>query len=237
MRITSGGDLLVNQTSGSNHTIYKATSDTILSVTSNTGADSVYINGVGSTGANLGQAAAIYVQKATATNRSINAAGTFNASGADYAEYMVKAGSFDIAKGDVCGVDSDGKLTNVFTDAIGFLVKSTNPSYVGGDAWGTEDVVGPKPDADDTDALVAWEAALEVERQKVDRIAFAGQVPVNVIGAVPGQYIVPVDAGDGGITGIAKDEADLTLAEYMRAVGKVIAIEDDGRARIIVKVA
>ena len=56
-------------------------------------------------------------------------------------------------------------------------------------------------------------------------------------GATPGQYIVPVATADGGITGIAKDEADLTLPEYMRAVGKVIAIEDDGRARIIVKVA
>jgi hypothetical protein len=58
-----------------------------------------------------------------------------------------------------------------------------------------------------------------------------------VTGATPGQYIVPVASEDGGITGIAKDEADLTLAEYMRAVGKVIAIEDDGRARIIVKAA
>ena len=44
-------------------------------------------------------------------------------------------------------------------------------------------------------------------------------------------------AEDGGIIGIAKGEAELTLAEYMQAVGKVIAIEDDGRARIIVKVA
>jgi hypothetical protein len=48
---------------------------------------------------------------------------------------------------------------------------------------------------------------------------------------------VPIEAADSGIEGIARDEADLTLAEYMRAVGKVIAIEDDGRARIIVKVA
>jgi len=29
----------------------------------------------------------------------------------------------------------------------------------------------------------------------------------------------------------------LTLQQYMRAIGKVIAIEDDGRARVIVKVA
>ena len=182
-------------------------------------------------------ACSLTIASNTSTSRSINAGGTINASGADYAEYMTKSGDFEIAKGDVCGVTADGKLTNVFADAIGFLVKSTNPSYVGGDTWGTEDAVGPKPEADDADALAAWEAALETERQKVDRIAFAGQVPVNVTGATPGQYIVPVDAGDGSITGVAKDEADLTLTEYMRAVGKVIAIEDDGRARIIVKVA
>jgi hypothetical protein len=170
------------------------------------------------------------------TSRSINAAGTINASGADYAEYMSKVGDFDLAKGDVCGVTADGLLTDTFADAIGFLVKSTNPSYVGGDTWGNVEVIGERPE-DDVEALAQWEADLEAARQKVDRIAFAGQVPVNVTGATPGQYIVPIAAADGGITGIAKDEADLTLPEYMRAVGKVIAIEDDGRARIIVKVA
>jgi hypothetical protein len=81
------------------------------------------------------------------TSRSINAAGTVNASGADYAEYMTKASSFEIAKGDICGATADGKLTNVFADAVTFLVKSTNPSYVGGDTWGNASVVGERPDA------------------------------------------------------------------------------------------
>jgi hypothetical protein len=157
------------------------------------------------------------------TGRSINAGGTINASGADYAEYMVKAGDFTIFKGDVCGVNADGLLTLRFNDAVSFVVKSTSPSYVGNDGWG----IGYEDDPE----------GLEIARQAVDRIAFAGQVPVNVIGATPGQYIVPVATADGGIEGIAKSEVDLTLAEYMRAVGKVIAIEDDGRARIIVKVA
>jgi hypothetical protein len=167
-------------------------------------------------------AAAIWTRKNSSTDRSINAAGTVNASGADYAEYMTKAGDFTIAKGDICGIDPNGKLTNVFANAVGFVVKSTDPSYVGGDSWGA-DIEDP--------------VQLETERQKVDRIAFAGQVPVNLTGANPGQYIVPIETDDGGITGIAKDETDLTLAEYMSAVGKVIAIENDGRARIIVKVA
>ena len=184
-----------------------------------------------------GAASATILGRNSSTLRSINAGGTINASGADYAEYMTKAGEFEIAKGDVCGVTADGKLTNVFADAVGFLVKSTNPSYVGGDTWGTEDAIGAKPGEDEPELLAEWEATLEAERRKVDRIAFAGQVPVNVTGSIPGQYIVPVATENGGITGIAKDEADLTLAEYMRAVGKVIAIENDGRARIIVKVA
>ena len=180
---------------------------------------------------------AIQVKKNNANSRSINAGGTINASGADYAEYMMKDGDFDIAKGAVCGVTADGLLTLDYANAVNFVVKSTNPSYVGGDTWGSEDVVGKKPEDDDADALAQWEADLEAARQKVDRIAFAGQIPVNVMGATPGQYIVPVKAVDGGIEGVAKNEADLTLTEYMRAVGKVIAIEDDGRARIIVKVA
>ena len=182
-------------------------------------------------------ASTIKVGKEVFTSRSINAAGTVNASGADYAEYMTKAGVFDIAKGAICGITSEGLVTNVYADSVSFVVKSTNPSYVGGDTWASADVIGTKPDADDADALIQWEADLEAARQAVDRIAFAGQVPVNVIGAASGQYIVPIADTDGGIEGIAKDETDLTLAEYMRTVGKVITIESDGRARIIVKVA
>jgi len=153
------------------------------------------------------------------TGRSINAKGTINASGADYAEYMTKAGDFEIAKGDVCGIDASGLLTNVFADAVSFVVKSTDPSYVGGDSWGSE--------IEDADAL-------EIARQKVDRIAFAGQVPVNVLGAKSGDYIIPI-ADKKGIKGTAV--ASPTFEQYQIAVGKVIAIESDGRARIIVKVA
>ena len=188
-------------------------------------------------------AAGLRMYKNTGTNRSINTAGTINASGADYAEYMTKAGNFTLAKGGICGINSEGKLTNVFADAITFVVKSTDPSYVGGDTWHT--AAGEKPGGYDDDrtaeeiaaATVAYEEALEAARQLVDRIAFSGQVPVNVTGATPGQHIIPTAAADGSIEGTAKAEADLTMAEYMSSVGKVIAIEDDGRAKIIVKVA
>jgi hypothetical protein len=241
MRIKADGNInMGGGTTGSYRVVIRTPNTTettgALLIENSSAIGSVYFFNASGTGVNTA-AAAMWIEKNTTTNRSINAGGTINASGADYAEYMAKANNFALAKGDVCGVTTEGLLTDTFADAISFVVKSTNPSYVGGDTWGSKDVIGPKPEADDTEALAQWEEDLEAARQKVDRVAFAGQVPVNVTGATPGQYIVPVVATDGGITGIAKDEDDLTLPEYMRAVGKVIAIEDDGRARIIVKVA
>ena len=192
------------------------------------------------------------ISKNSSTNRAINAGGTVNASGADYAEYMTKSSDFVLAKGDVVGINSDGKLTNVFSDAVSFVVKSTDPSYVGGDAWGTEEAIGltlpkqPVRAEDDTDESFAdkeeqyavdkekFDEALEAARQLVDRIAFAGQVPVNVLGATAGQYIIPVN-DNGAIKG--KAVSSPTFEQYQTAVGKVIAIEADGRAKIIVKVA
>lgn len=236
-----------------------------------------------------GSTAVLYVG-IQATGRSINAAGTINASGADYAEYMVKsAGCGTVAAGQLIGIDAAGKLTDRWDNAISFAVKSTDPCMVGGDKWSQK--LGPrpesvtrKPDRSDSqlaseaqpavaavyDGLtlvtpelparaavyrevilpgetdeewaarqapgLAFDAALEAARQTVDRIAFSGQVPCNVHGAMPGQYLVPVQSGEG-IGTIAVNEDDLTLKQYMRAIGKVISIEDDGRARIVVKVA
>ena len=179
--------------------------------------------------------AALWVGRAAANARSINAGGTVNASGADYAEYMTKAGDFTIAKGDVVGIDANGKLTNVFADAVTFVVKSTDPSYVGGDTWGTAESLGlAKLNDDATQAEKdTFNAALEAARQLVDRISFSGQVPVNVTGATAGQYIIPVN-NNGSIKGEAVSNP--TFEQYKNAVGKVIATEADGRARIIVKV-
>jgi hypothetical protein len=165
-----------------------------------------------------GTACGFSIGRNSSTSRSINTGGTVNASGADYAEYMTKCGDFTVSKGDVVGINAQGKLTNVFADAIAFVVKSTDPSYVGGDTWGIE--------------LEGNE--LEIARQAVDRIAFSGQVPVNVTGATAGQYIIPVN-DNGAIKGQAVSNP--TFEQYQIVVGKVIAIESDGRAKIIVKVA
>jgi len=190
---------------------------------------------VGASGAGPnGQNSCLRIGRNNTTSRSINASGTINASGADYAEYMVKADTAaTINKGDVCGIDVNGKLTNVWADAISFVVKSTDPSYVGGDTW-FNDEDRPNKEEVTAEEYAAYEARLEAARATVDRIAFSGQVPVNVTGATVGDFIVPVQAGTG-ITGQAISSP--TLEQYMSAVGKVIAIEDDGRAKIIVKVA
>jgi len=220
MRITSGGDVLIGTTSSSGKLTVADSSAQGTRVTQFTvpGTSNIFSTFTVSADSSNGAATAVRIGQNTSTSRSINAGGTINASGADYAEYMVKAGNFEIAKGDVCGIDANGKLTNVFSDAISFVVKSTNPSYVGGDLWGAN-LEGD---------------ALESARQTVDRIAFSGQVPVNVLGATAGQYIVPVN-NNGAIKGEAVSNP--TFEQYQLAVGKVIAIESDGRARIIVKVA
>ena len=182
------------------------------------------------------------------TGRGISTPGTVNAAGADYAEYLIKAllcGT--IVPGQIVGIDVDGRLTDKWDRAIAFMVKSTDPCMVGGDRWGRHLGQRPAPvervlgETDEEWAAhqapgIAFDAALEAARQTVDRIAFAGQVPVNVLGATPGQYIVPVQEGDG-IAGAAMHLADMSMVQYANAVGKVIAVEEDGRARIIVKAA
>jgi hypothetical protein len=215
-------------------------------ISNNAGAEAFRLNGgsgafiarffgVTGGGENLANSA-LGISKDNSTNRSINAGGTINASGADYAEYMTKAGDFIVAKGDVIGINAEGKLTNVFADAISFAVKSTDPSYVGGDIWGNEEALGLTPPTDNSTQSEkdAFQAAFEAARERVDRIAFAGQVPVNVIGAMAGQYIIPVE-DNGSIVGQAVSNP--TFEQYQIAVGKVVAIEEDGRPRIIVKVA
>ncbi len=201
----------------------------------NTSNFSVMVFGVNSGGHNTASCA-VALGKHDTNNRSLNAAGTVNASGNDYAEYMTKSSDFTLAKGDICGINAEGKLTNKFSKSISFVVKSTDPSYVGGDAWGTEEVLGEKP-ADDSSDLSAYKEKYEAARKMVDRIAFSGQVPVNVTDATAGQYIIPIAGSEDTITGVAKAEKDLSMSEYMSSVGKVIALESDGRAKIIVKVS
>lgn len=237
----------------------------------------------------------LYAGKNSATGRSVSVPGTVNTMGNDYAEYIFKCPTCGIvAPGQIVGITADNKVTDQWADAVMFSIKSTAPSFVGGDSWASdigsrpspqagpapteslrradvvtqqpvpginppeyEDVVTESGDTDDewaekqatfTAALAAHElavqqdvetmatfdAALEAARQKVDRIAIAGRVPVNVLGAQPGDYIVPVQDG-AGIKGIAVHEDDLSMKQYLHAVGRVISIDPDGRAYVMVK--
>lgn len=206
--------------------------DECLRVTGATGSSSVIFRAVNGSGGNTA-VSAMRVPASSVTSRAINAGGTVNASGADYAEYMTKCGNFTVPRGAVVGINASGQLTNVFADAIRFAVKSSDPSLVGNDTWAAH--IPLPPDDATPEEKAAYAAAVEAARQAVDRISFCGQVPVNVLGASPGDYIVPAPDG-AGIKGSVVSANDMTLQQFMRAVGQVIAIEDDGRARIIVRV-
>jgi hypothetical protein len=199
--------------------------------------DSAIFYGSSGTSGNAA-ASTMWMSKNSSTSRSISAGGTINASGADYAEYMTKAIEDTINKGDIVGVNSDGKLTNIFADAISFVVKSTDPSYVGGDTWFNEEK-RPSRTTDQTEEeftpiLADFEARLEVERAKVDRIAFSGQVPCNVTGANVGDYIIPIQLENGKIGGQAVTNP--TFEQYQISVGKVWKIMENEKAWIAVKI-
>ena len=173
--------------------------------------------------------------------------GTVSAPGADYAEYENNNG-LCIDKGDIVGFKDDGTLTATFSEAIRFAVKSTDPAYVGGAKWSSEATVGKRPEeprrlgeTEDewhfvlSDYLVAqaqYAHKLEISRLLVDRIAYAGKVPVNVQHATPGGHIIATESGDKGITGIFVE--DPTFEQYKRSVGRVNRLLPDGRCEIAV---
>ncbi len=146
-RLDASGNLLVGVSSGICHRISKSVGlgNPIMQIRDEAqGVAALAIQSVNQ-GNYSSMGAGLFAGVNTSTGRTMNAGGTINASGADYAEYMLKAaGCGVIAKGDVCGVDRDGKLTKTWADAISFVIKSTDPSYVGGDNWAGHPA--PKPE-------------------------------------------------------------------------------------------
>lgn len=166
-------------------------------------------NGAGGNAA----AAAIKAGTNSVTGRSINVGGSFNAGGADYAEYERKSdGCGAFAKGDIVGFDAQGLLTDRWEHAVSFGVKSTQPCMVGGDIWG--------------DGLEGEE--LEAERVKYDRIAYTGKVPVNTIGAAPGDWIEAAPGPNGSIIASVGVNSD-------KCIGRVRSVLPDGRPVVAVK--
>lgn len=203
-----------------------------------------------------GNAAAIRVGTNSSTGRSINAGGTINASGADYAEYENNNG-IEFRKGDIVGFDSNGKLTNKFSKSIRFGIKSTDPAYVGGDTW--DCAIGEEPEeplfsppngiSKDEESklrlewestklatykkeILEWTTKLEEARLKVDRVAYSGKVPVNVNYGDPGDYIVVEQGVDDTIKGVAIKEP--MFDQYKKSVGRVNRRLSDGRLEVAV---
>lgn len=103
-------------------------------------------NGITTAGGESAVSCCLFLKKDATYSRSLNAAGTVNASGADYADYETKRPDCgEIAKGAVCGYDADGYLTDRFSLAVSFGIKSTDPSFVGGDTHLSVDEHGHRP--------------------------------------------------------------------------------------------
>lgn len=196
-------------------------------------------------------ACGLAVQSNSSTARSINAAGSINATGTDYAEYHLKRSDCgDVSKGDIVGFDCNGLITDRSEFAICFGVKSTDPSYVGGDTHMQptsicvlDGVPLGNPPVQSTNeqgteefeaTQRAHEARLAANRAMIDRIAYAGIVPVNVQGALPGDWIVPMQRADGGIGGYPV--INPSLEQLRISVGRVRRILLDGRPEIAVHV-
>lgn len=270
-------------------TIYSTNAEIVQFGLSGASAPVACINSYGTGGAGWSIAESVlYLSKGPNANRSINAAGTINTAGTDYAEYMYKAeGCSTVLPGQVIGITAAGEITDKFAASVKFAIKSSDPSFVGGDTWhqglekpmlsarvmpvyttvvdseaipatpanglesnGTaavdavtheELVTAGETDAEwearqaaHAEAMEAFDVAMEARRQRVDRIAFCGQVPINVLNAVAGQHVVPVADGEGISVRLVGDD-DITFAEYRRSIGQVIATYPDGRAKVIVK--
>lgn len=242
MRITSAGYVYLGPGYGAScHRINIAVpqASPVLTVSGYNGSnnDTAIFYGVNGASGNAA-ATAIWVTTNSSTGRSINAGGTVNTGGSDYAEYIEKAVTDNINKGDIVGIDINAKVTNIFADAISFAVKSTNPSYVGGDLWAESIGKRPLKTTDQTEEefapiLAEFEIKLEEARSKVDRIAFSGQVPCNVYNAQVGDYIIPIN-NNGKISGQAVTNP--TFEQYQISIGKVWKIMEDGRAWVAVKI-
>lgn len=216
----------------------ESASTRILDLSTSAGTSAVYSCGGNATMTSGENAAAstLYLRRDNATSRSINASGTINASGADYAEYRQVVGRLwgKVPAGTVLGYDKDGLLTDRYDDVTGrFVIKSTAPCIVGNDVWGGVEKLGMNQRSKASDI----EAAHETERKKWDRVSLCGITPANfdATKADVGKYCVPVRASNGGISVSLVDSQSITLPAYIASIGTVESIGADGRPVVNVK--
>ena len=125
-----------------------------------------------------------------------NSAGTgiiFNSSGADYAEYLEKTNKNEKFKeGDIVGIYG-GKISKNTKNADMISAISTTPIILGNNPG-------------------------KAKLNLYEKIAFMGQVPVNVIGVVnEGDYIIASGNNDG--IGFAVSESDMKYEYYNKILG------------------
>ena len=140
------------------------------------------------------EAAALATEWATWESRiRANIGVTYESGAGDYAEWLErKKGERDMQYGEIVGVK--GGLISLNTKSVDhFMVVSTRPIVLGN---------SPQPE----------------KAASFEKVAFMGQVPVKVAGAVAvGDYILPSGNNDG--LGIAIHPNDMKLGDYSRIVG------------------
>ena len=149
--------------------------------------------------------------------------------GADYAEYMTKSNPEEsFFRGEVVGVDHEGKITKNFDGSLRFMIVSDTAGIIGGNEW-----VDMLPSPDDVEEYARF---LELEQSR-ETIAFCGRVPTEVPTNEfsPGDFLVPKRSIDGTIELVAAKPSDLSLMEYVQSVGQVIATTTQGNPLVIVR--
>lgn len=117
----------------------------------------------------------------------------FKSGGADYAEYLAKSNVTEtFHKGDVVGVVG-GKISKNTKGASKIMAISSNP-------------------------IVLGNLQEDGNMENYEKVAFIGQVPVKVFGAVAiGDYVLASGNNDGGA--VAKHPDEMQLADYPNIVG------------------
>ena len=118
---------------------------------------------------------------------------TYESGSGDYAEWLERnKGERDMHYGEIVGVKG-GMISLTTKEVDHFMVVSTRPIVLGN---------APQPK----------------NQASFEKVAFMGQVPVKVAGAVAiGDYILPSGNNDG--LGVAIRPADMKLGDYSRIVG------------------
>jgi hypothetical protein len=126
---------------------------------------------------------------------------TYESGSGDYAEWLERGNESELMiPGDIVAVNG-GKISKNTSHAEQFMAISTSPI-----------ILGNMPE--------------KKNEQSFEKVAFMGQIPVNVRGIVSkGDYIIPSGLNDG--TGLAVSPEQMTVDEYSKIVGRAWSSSND----------